>query len=66
MWARCLAAGGTVSGEHGVGLGKVGALTAEHGEAKLRVMRQLKGAVDERGIMNPGKVLPSLKTSGDK
>ncbi|WP_102223041.1 FAD-binding oxidoreductase [Acidimangrovimonas sediminis] len=49
--------GGTVSGEHGVGLGKQVYMNAEHGAA-LAWMRAVKSALDPKGILNPGKVLP--------
>jgi D-lactate dehydrogenase (cytochrome) len=49
--------GGTCTGEHGVGLGKIGYLETEHGSA-LHVMRGIKGVLDPEGILNPGKVLP--------
>ena len=54
--ARALALGGSCSGEHGVGLGKIGFLEAEHGAEALAVMRSLKAALDPRGILNPGKI----------
>ncbi|MBO9467466.1 FAD-binding protein [Tropicibacter sp. R15_0] len=51
--------GGTVSGEHGIGLGKTGYMHAEHGPA-LTYMRAIKAAFDPKGILNPGKILPAL------
>jgi D-lactate dehydrogenase (cytochrome) len=54
---RALRMGGTCSGEHGVGLGKMKYLEAEHGEA-LDVMRTIKHALDPHALMNPGKMLP--------
>jgi D-lactate dehydrogenase (cytochrome) len=52
---RALALDGTCTGEHGVGLGKIDALLAEHGEA-VSVMRAIKAAIDPDNIMNPGKI----------
>ena len=54
---RALKFGGTCSGEHGVGFGKLKYLQAEHGEA-LDVMRLIKQAIDPRNLMNPGKLIP--------
>jgi len=56
MVLRALAMGGTCSGEHGVGIGKMKYLEAEHGPA-LEVMRTIKRALDPDNRMNPGKMI---------
>lgn len=53
--AMALDLGGTITGEHGVGLGKKPYMAAEHGEA-LTVMRQLKQTLDPNNILNPDKI----------
>ncbi|MEW5420651.1 FAD-binding oxidoreductase [Amorphus sp. 3PC139-8] len=55
---RAIAAGGTCTGEHGVGLGKRDYLVLEHGSAAVETMRAIKRALDPKGLMNPGKILP--------
>ncbi|SMX33874.1 FAD-binding oxidoreductase [Actibacterium lipolyticum] len=56
MVERALALGGTSTGEHGVGVGKLPYMEREHGEA-WDVMGQIKRALDPDGIMNPGKMV---------
>lgn len=57
MAERALRLGGTVTGEHGIGLGKLGYMAAEHG-AGWEVMGAIKRALDPEGLMNPGKLVP--------
>ncbi|NXF55934.1 LDHD protein, partial [Oceanites oceanicus] len=54
---RALAAGGTCTGEHGVGLGKRALLLEELGQEGLDTLRSIKAALDPHNLMNPGKVL---------
>ncbi len=54
---RAISMGGTCTGEHGVGIHKLDALVAEHGEA-VDLMRTIKRAFDPLDIMNPGKTIP--------
>ena len=49
--------GGTVTGEHGVGLLKRGGMQREQSPALLAMQRAVKVALDPRGILNPGKVV---------
>ena len=48
--------GGTITGEHGIGLAKKEFLPKFAGEAQMRVMRELRKALDPKGILNPGKM----------
>jgi len=55
---RALSMDGTITGEHGVGMGKMKFMEAEHGATTLGVMRVIKHALDPRNLLNPGKLLP--------
>jgi D-lactate dehydrogenase (cytochrome) len=55
--ARSIEMGGTCTGEHGVGLGKIPYLIRELGPEAVSLMRTIKGSLDPLGIMNPGKVV---------
>ena len=56
IFAEAVRLGGTITGEHGVGLAKKTFLPAFAGDAQMRVMRQLRHALDPEGILNPGKM----------
>jgi len=56
---RALAMEGTCTGEHGVGMGKMGSLRMELGDDVMDVMRDIKKTLDPDNLMNPGKVVPA-------
>jgi glycolate oxidase len=55
----CVAFGGSITGEHGIGIEKSGYITCQFSEKDLAVMGQLKGVFDPQGICNPGKLFPT-------
>jgi len=55
---RALRMEGTCTGEHGVGLGKIGSMTRELGEEVVSLMVDIKRVFDPDNLMNPGKVVP--------
>jgi len=55
----CAEAGGTISGEHGIGIEKLEEMSLIFSEADFDAMRRVKHALDPRDILNPGKVIPA-------
>ena len=56
----CIAAGGTVTGEHGVGMEKIDSMCEQFTSAELDQFHALKKAFDPHGLLNPGKAVPTL------
>jgi glycolate oxidase len=56
----CVAVGGTVTGEHGVGAEKLDQMCVQFAAAELEQMHRVKAAFDPGGLMNPGKAVPTL------
>ena len=50
--------GGTISGEHGVGITKAAYIAKEIGFVELNLMKKIKKVFDPKGILNPGKIFP--------
>ena len=61
----CIDAGGSITGEHGVGVDKVCSMPKLFGADDLAVMARLRAAFDPSGIANPGKVLPTPRLCGE-
>ncbi|HEY9510810.1 MAG TPA: FAD-linked oxidase C-terminal domain-containing protein [Verrucomicrobiae bacterium] len=57
IFAEAIRLGGTITGEHGIGVAKKSFLPQFAGTAQMRVMRELKRAFDPENILNPGKIL---------
>jgi len=57
LYRAAIALGGTITGEHGVGVARRDYLELQRGAEAVRVMRQIKDALDPLGILNPGRVL---------
>ncbi|CAB4340091.1 unannotated protein [freshwater metagenome] len=56
MTMKIIEMGGTCTGEHGIGAGKISALVAETGKEAVAVMRAIKSVLDPHSILNPGKI----------
>lgn len=61
----CVEVGGSITGEHGVGVDKACSMPAMFSEADLEVMARVRAAFDPAGICNPGKVLPTPRLCGE-
>lgn len=61
----CVAAGGTITGEHGVGLDKRDLLPLVFSEADMNAMLSVRAAFDPLGLCNPGKIIPMLRGCGE-
>ena len=60
------AAGGSISAEHGIGQMKIAELARLGGAARLGALSSIKRALDPRGIMNPGKLVPPFGAAQDR
>jgi glycolate oxidase len=56
----CLEVGGTITGEHGVGVEKINQMCVQFNAAELEAFHAVKRAFDEHGLLNPGKAVPTL------
>jgi glycolate oxidase len=57
---RCVAVGGTITGEHGVGVEKINQMCVQFRPDELELFRAVKHAFDPAGLLNPGKAVPTL------
>ena len=58
--ALCIEKGGTITGEHGVGIEKINEMCLQFDRDELGVFHGIKNAFDHYGILNPGKGIPTL------
>ena len=63
LFRQTIALGGTISGEHGVGITKAPYLSMELGGPEIALMRGIKAVFDPKGILNPGKIFPAPQPS---
>ena len=61
----CVKLGGTLSGEHGIGIEKLAEMPFAFTEEELNAMRSLRACFDPDGLCNPGKLVPAPKTCGE-
>jgi glycolate oxidase len=56
----CIEVGGTITGEHGVGIEKINQMCIQFNTAELQQFHAIKDAFDQKGLLNPGKAIPTL------
>jgi glycolate oxidase len=56
----CIEVGGTITGEHGVGIEKINQMCVQFRPAELNAFLAIKRALDTHGLLNPGKAVPTL------
>jgi glycolate oxidase len=61
----CVEAGGSITGEHGVGMDKRDAMPRMFSDDDLNVMQEVRDAIDPQRLCNPGKVLPAPRLCGE-
>jgi glycolate oxidase len=57
---KCIQVGGTITGEHGVGVEKIDQMCLQFGTAELEIFHAVKRGFDPKGLLNPGKAVPAL------
>ena len=63
--AKCIDMGGSITGEHGVGIEKINLMPLLFTADDLDMMRKIKGVFNPEGLFNPGKVFPTGKMCGE-
>ncbi len=66
IMALCVSVGGTITGEHGVGVDKRGYMGLVHNETELDMLRRVRRVFDPDGLLNPGKVVPDPVDDGSE
>ena len=57
----CIQVGGTITGEHGVGIEKINQMCSQFDAKELEIFHAVKSAFDPDRLLNPGKAVPSLR-----